>query len=364
MNILYVSFFSGSESSGPTYSVPQQIFAQSEFDQVFWYSMENSKIDCWRKYEFYHNLNDYPEQKISRLPAPFHDPDLIIYEGFYYSGSTKIIAEAIKRKIPYIFVPRCSLTEKAQSRKRLKKIVANWMKFYNYASHAAAIQYLTVQEHRDSGEKWNQNAIIIPNGIEEKKIHKQSFSNGAIRCVAIGRIEPFQKGYDLLVSACIELKEKLMEKGCTISIYGPDQEGKVESLKAKLKEHGMENVISFHDGVYGDEKQKILMESDVFMMPSRFEGHPMSLIEALAYGLPCVVTTGSNMKDEVDSYQAGWTADSDVESLKAALEKMLVEYDSSVGKMSENAIQLSKKYNWSSIASDSHKEYEKIIEGK
>jgi glycosyltransferase involved in cell wall biosynthesis len=70
----------------------------------------------------------------------------------------------------------------------------------------------------------------------------------------------------------------------------------------------------------GRRRKTPLLASDVFLIPSRFEGHPMALIEALSYGLPCVATTtGSNMRREVEEFNAGWTADCSSESLKKAL---------------------------------------------
>jgi glycosyltransferase involved in cell wall biosynthesis len=86
----------------------------------------------------------------------------------------------------------------------------------------------------------------------------------------------------------------------------------------------------------------------------------MGLIEALAYGLPCMATTGTNMRPEIEQYNAGWTADNTVESIAAALEKMLKERDKLMQK-SKNARALAEQYNWDKIAQQSHQIYEEII---
>jgi len=47
----------------------------------------------------------------------------------------------------------------------------------------------------------------------------------------------------------------------------------------------LQNVVYINDGIFDDEKEKKQLESDFFILTSRFEGHPMGLIEALSYGL-------------------------------------------------------------------------------
>ena len=51
----------------------------------------------------------------------------------------------------------------------------------------------------------------------------------------------------------------------------------------------------------------------------------MGLIEALSYGLPCLVTSGTNMADEIEKADAGWTADVSVEGIVRALKLLLEE---------------------------------------
>ena len=178
---------------------------------------------------------------------------------------------------------------------------------------------------------------------------KTEFSTDGIKCVSIGRIEPYQKGLDLLIKACSLIKDELYKTNCIITICGPDREGKLEILKEMVAEKNLQEIVLFHDAVYGKEKEKMLLGSDVFVMPSRFEGHPMALIEALSYGLPVVATTGSNMRKDIDEYKAGWTADCNAKSIAYALMKMIKKFQS-IKKYSKSSIELSKQYSWKLIA--------------
>lgn len=359
MNILYLSHLNGASYAGPTYSVPKQIEYQSKIDNVLWYNAEKAGKDEWKNYDYYYDLSEFPNETIKDLPSPFNNPDLIVVELFYNMTLSPLLRELMKSKIPYIVIPRCELTKQAQNRKKIKKKIANIMFMKKFAKKAAAIQYLTKQEYLDSGNEWNKNNIIIPNGIELKEHLDIKSYNNEIKCVSIGRIEPYQKGLDILIEACSKVKAKLKDANCTIDIYGPDEENKVYNLKRDVSNYELESVISFNDAVYGKEKEKILMNSDVFLMTSRFEGHPMALIEALSYGIPALVTKGSNMKNEIEAYDAGWTAENNIESVSIALIKMLKDYKNHY--KNNNAINLSNNYSWNKIAEISHKEFMKII---
>lgn len=371
MNILYISCLSGNPWAGPTYSVPAQITAQSKVDNVFWYDfadLSNAQIFAnfqklnWKNFPFYHGLEEFPHKDISKLPVPFNKPDLIVLEQLYVHGKLLPLLRWIKKsKIPYVFIPRGELTHDAQQKKWLKKQLANWLFFYGFAHKASAIEYLTDQEAKDSGVKWNQKQIIIANGITLPPLTVRTYtSNQPLKLVFLGRLDPYHKGIDLLLQACHMIADSLGEKAVSIDIYGPDRLQKREEMEQMVKSFQLNNYVRFHDGLYGEQKAIVLKQADVFIMTSRFEGHPMGLIEALAYGLPCVVTTGTNMRSEIEKYNAGWTADNTAESIALAIKKMLSEREQFAQK-SQNARKLAERYDWDRLAQESHEIYKEIL---
>lgn len=358
MNILYVSHLSGAPYAGPTYSVPAQIRAQAEIDNVFWYNAVKYKIEGWKSYSYYHDLSEFPTESIGDLPAPFNNPELVIVEQFYNMVRSRLLKELLKKEIPYIIIPRGELTKQAQKRKKMKKILANCLICKRFAKNAQAIQYLTSQEYLDSGDGWNANYFISPNGIYMPTKRKIKFSSSGIKCVYIGRIEPYQKGIDILISACERIRDELRSVGFKIKLYGPDKEKKLVDLQKDVEEKALTDIISFHDSVFGSAKEKILLESDIFLLASRFEGHPMALIEALSYGIPCIVTKGTNMKSEVEEFNAGWTADNNELSLANALTKAIKEFKrDTLSEYSANASSLARKYDWDLLARENTNKY-------
>lgn len=360
MNILYLSHLSGQSYAGPTYSVPQQIEFQSKIDNVFWFNAVRKSPQIWRNLDYYYDLNDFSQESIYNLPTPFNNPDLIVVESFYNITKSNFIKELTYGKFRYIIIPRGELTKQAQKRRRIKKAIANIIICKKFANRALAIQYLTKQEYLDSGDKWNKNYFIVSNGINMPSLNEKKGHHEGIRCLSIGRIEPYQKGIDLLIEVCKEIKQDLVKKKCTIDIYGPDVDGKLKNLNDQIMKYDLEDIIRFHDGLYGEDKINVIKASDVFIMLSRFEGHPMALIEALSYGLPCVITKGTNMKLEIEKYDAGWTADNSVNSSKKAMKNMLESIECYQQK-SKNAINLASNYEWSLLAEKSHKLFENAL---
>lgn len=363
MNILYISNLDGRPWAGPTFSVPNQIAAQAAIDNVFWYNIYDGShpewiSSEWEKLCYYHDLRDYPDQFIRKFPEPFNHPDLVVVEQFYNMTLSRFRKQLVCGDIPYVIIPRGELTKQAQSRKRLKKYLANLIICRRFAKKAVAVQYLTEQEYKDSGEGWNLNHIVIANGIKIPSKERKASDKREIRCISIGRIEPYQKGLDLLIDACSKIKDELQLANCKITICGPDRVGKLQWLKERITALGLADIISFKKAAYGHEKEVLLVNSDVFLMTSRFEGHPMALIEAMSYGIPCVVTTGSNMRNEVEKYNAGWAADCTSSSIADALSRMISCEDYLI--KGRNAKELARNYDWNVIAAQTHSLYVKL----
>ncbi|MCM1458710.1 MAG: glycosyltransferase [Bacteroides sp.] len=360
MNILYISRLNGAQWSGPSYSVPAQIKAQSEIDNVYWLNLGTEGNEEWEQFPFYHNEKEIKFKSISNLCPPFDCPDIVVIEQFYGFAKDSFFKELRTRRIPYVIVPRGEFTNAAQKQKKLKKQLANVIYLNNYIKNAVAIQYLTNREKEESGRYKNVAAIVIPNGTYGKKENKEKYNNDGVKFTYIGRIDVYHKGLDLLIEACTAIKGYLDVNKVRISIYGPDRDGNLNKLKDRVNDNGLNHIIYFYDAVVGEAKKKILLETDIFLMTSRFEGLPMALIEAMSYGVPCAVTTGTNMKDEIIKNDAGWGCDGTVDGIKNML-MMAVSHSKDIDKKGINARDMSMQYTWNNIAKLSHYEYESML---
>ena len=359
MVILYITTLGNNRSAGLTYSVPAQVSAQAKVDTVRWINLKNISVNTWEETGCYQAWGKPKKFQLSNLEAPFNKPDLVIFESFNIYEHARIAKELRKVSIPYVIVPRATLTEGAQKVKHLKKVLANALFLDSYAKNALAIQYLTEQEYKDSGDKWNKHHLIIPNGV---KLRAQKDVSGQIRrIVFIGRFNVNHKGIDLFIEACGRNKDLIKEKSVVIDMYGSRNDNEMEQVKTLIQQNHMEGLIHPHDTVFEKEKEEILLNSDVFVMTSRFEGLPMGLLEAMAYCLPCFVTRGTNMADKVSSYNAGWACETDVESISNTFRCMLLSNMEAVKEKSHQAYKLVQEYDWQKLAREAHEKYTLLL---
>lgn len=100
----------------------------------------------------------------------------------------------------------------------------------------------------------------------------------------------------------------MRKNGATLTLYGPDRKGSFAEIDKMISEYKINDFVFKKDGIFDQEKEDVLINSSVFVLTSRLEGQPIALLEACAYGLPVLVTPGTNVSDEVESFNCGWVA--------------------------------------------------------
>lgn len=360
MKILFVSHLSHNIAAGMNWSVPARIKAQEQIDKVLWVNTTKALMPHYKDTQAYNCLADFGgELSLGVLPTSFRYPDLVVFEGLYFKEYLRLAKELRCGKIPYVIVPRGSMTHQAMhNHSRWKKFFAHLLYFNSFIRHAWRIQYLTQQEATDSTRQFHTPYFIVPNGVTMPAVRKETFSDDGIRAVFIGRLDMYHKGLDVLLDAVRETAEELRKANFTLSVYGPKRYD-YQQIADEIDKQGLSDFISLKGEVSGKEKERALLCSDLFVMTSRFEGHPMGLIEALAYGLPCLVTPGTNMAEEIGEADAGWTCEGETAAIKSCLLQAVRERRAFATK-GHNARLLAQRYDWDKLAQDFHGEILKL----
>lgn len=324
MVILHVSGLSGNKSAGPTFTVTKNVeYGNKLKHDVALYNLYDNNLDEFIDKDKIFLLKDFPS--ISLLPKPFNNPDIVIFQSMYIKQFVHVYKELKKNKIPYVVTPRGSLTRKAQKKKKFKKVIGNLLFFNRFIKNASLINFLTENEYIESKCFKFKKYFINGNGIDIKGRHK-NFDNTNNKFVVtfIGRIEWYHKGLDYLVEAINCGKDEFRKRNFVFNLYGPDSFNSYNKLNMLIKKYDISDLISINGPVFGDEKERILLNTDLFIHTSRLEGQPNSVIEAISYGIPVFVTPGTNIDKEVEINGLGFTSKYNINDIKENLLKAYV----------------------------------------
>jgi glycosyltransferase involved in cell wall biosynthesis len=113
-----------------------------------------------------------------------------------------------------------------------------------------------------------------------------SFASQPVRLVAVGSLSQLYKGPDVLLDALTTVKETL-----AISCVWVGSGRFLDPMRRRAAELGLGDCVEFIGPVERRTSMRRLLDTaDVFVMPSRVEGLPRAMIEAMARGLPCIGT--------------------------------------------------------------------------
>jgi len=164
---------------------------------------------------------------------------------------------------------------------------------------------------------FHQPIAVVPNGVEIPPFVK-SRRWPVRRLLYFGRIHKI-KGIDILVRAWHSVQKRF--PNWELVIAGPDDGGylkRYQKLVCKLK---VERV-NFLGPKYGEAKLELYHSASLYVLPSHSENFGNTVAEALAAGIPAIVTKGAPWSGLIE-HDAGWWIDVGLDPLIDCLEKAL-----------------------------------------
>ena len=164
------------------------------------------------------------------------------------------------------------------------------------------------------------NVTVIPNGVDVDLFRPSASSRSTLTLFSISRLVP-RKNVHVLIAAV----EQLVAEGAPLSLIvagtGPE-EARIRGLAERSA--GAVRFVGFIDEA---RKRDLLGETDVFVQLSTREGLSIATLEALASGVPCLVSNLPGVREPIDAGQTGWYVDDpeDVGSVVGALRRVLAD---------------------------------------
>lgn len=135
----------------------------------------------------------------------------------------------------------------------------------------------------------NNNVSVLYNPAVLKDICRAE--SESINVLFMGRLGQRKGVYDI-----IEAAKHIKNHNVKISLYG---DGNLNEFENLVKYSGLQDKVKIGGWISGFEKDKIFMNSDIFILPSYSEGLPVSVLEAISAGLPVVSTPVGGIPEAV-----------------------------------------------------------------
>lgn len=172
---------------------------------------------------------------------------------------------------------------------------------------------------RDRYPERAQDIHVCLNGVDDAFLHMPAMrleQPGCLRIASVGSLIR-RKGYDVLIDAVARMQCRI-PVSVKIAGEGPEREQLLE-LAAQL---GIANCFEFVGEIAPDQIPSFLGQADIFVLPSRSEGRPNVVVEALAAGLPVVCSALPGVEGLVESGANGWVVGiDDADAIAKALDE-------------------------------------------
>lgn len=265
--------------------------------------------------------------------------DVIHVHGLFNFISTFAARAAIAAGSPVVIRPFGTLSRYTFTHRRgaLKRAWFQRLELPNLM-RAAAVHFTTATE-RDEAE-WNdlnlgERAHIVPPPFMTDVETSRSRRKDPVPVVLfLGRLHPV-KNLEMLIDAWTEVTHAVPD--ARLEIAGEGTPAYSRKLKARVRALGLERSVEFRGFLSGAEKKEALASASLLALPSHHENFGMVVIEAIAAGLPVVVSRHVQLQDFIAEHDLGIVAgdspDSLAECLKSALsDKALQTRTRSLGK--------------------------------
>lgn len=295
---------------------------------------------------------------LDQLCASALENCLIHDHGIWLQSNHAVSKFSRKHHIRQIVSPRGMLSNWSMSRRAVIKRCA-WIAYqYRDLLLASAFHATSAEEAEDiRALGFKQPIAIIPNGVSVPCELPKRATDATRRVLFLSRIHPV-KGLLNLVHAWKQAGPRVNWK---LTIAGPDIRGhrkEVEELVATL---GLSEEISFTGAEDDQSKWQLLMNSDLFVLPSFSENFGMVIAEAMAAGLPVITTTGTPWQ-VIKERRLGWWVDPSVDAIARALKQATSMTPSTLEEMGSRAAQLVREeFSWGQAAQKMRGFYEHLL---
>lgn len=262
--------------------------------------------------------------------------------------------------VPYIVTPHGMLCTWSLNQSYSLKNIYMKLIGYKQINKARAIHFTTNQEKEEARTlDIKPQSVIIPLGVNilptkiDASVHLHDLLKIPIHVPIIlflSRIHP-KKGLDYLIPALAKIAPTFPFH---FVVAGDGKEEDKWHINHLLDDYKLKEKTHLVGFVEGEMKNLLLQGSDIFALTSHSENFGVVVLEAMAAGLPVLLTPGVALSSIVKENQLGYVAELDVDSIAQNLKEFLENRDNArIKEMSQRTQDyVQSNYSWDIIAKD------------
>lgn len=240
---------------------------------------------------------------------------LVLHSGWWYRNFVAA-ASARKREVPYMVVPHGAYDPSVRAKRRLVRslwevrerrlLVRAWAVHLFFESEQSEVKSLAP----------TARTVVAPTGFE---LPGGAWVGGGGYLAWLGRFDVDHKGIDLLLGAIAHLPESDRPR---LIMHGRSYRQDSEDVQGMAKRLGISQWVEVSGEVSGREKLDFLTHSEGFIYPSRWESYGLSLVEGMALGIPCVLSSTMHIAGLIESHGAAIVSNPSPADLAEAIREL------------------------------------------
>jgi len=293
--------------------------------------------------------------------------DLVHLYGLYDLLGPAVSYFCRRQGVPYVIEPM-GMYRPIDRSFRLKRLwhatlgEISW----RYAARIVATSEMERQELLDDGVP-NDKVVLRYNGIDVPGAldkgwpgtfrAKWGIRSDELIVLFLGRLIP-RKGADVLIDA---FAQACAEKGRLV-IAGPEGEpGYRATLEERAREAGIGSKVIFTGALYDQDKESVLADADIFVLPSRYENFANSAAEAMAFGVPVIITEFCGLRSLVRG-RAGLVVSPEKMALAKALSDLISDSEL-YARLKAGCSKVAAELGWDRVTEQMEDYYKAVLSG-
>ncbi len=285
----------------------------------------------------------------------------VVHIHAVFSHACLAAANASRRKgVPYVVRPLGTLDPWSVHQKRWRKQLFWHLGVKHMLAGAAAIHYTTADEQRLAESSLGLGrGVVIPLGISPdifthpvppERFRQQHAELGREPYVLIlCRLHP-KKGIELALDAFLAATAQPELRAWRLVVAGAGDPTYVGGLRRLVAKRGGDERVLFTGWLAGDDKLAALRGAALMALPSRQENFGISVVEALASGVPALVSPHVNLAPEISAAGAGWVVRLEVDALEAAFARIMRDRDERARRGAAGRALALERFTWPAVA--------------